>query len=167
MVSALVCTRHRPDSLVRTVRSLLADDDRSFELLVMDQSDGPDTEDALRPFRGDTRLRYLRSRARGKGAALNEGLRLARGEIVVCTDDDCEAPRGWIGSMARGLDGQPRAAIVFCNVTADRHDRTVGYVPAYERRSDRVLSSVGDACRGIGLGAGMALRRDAILAIGG
>jgi GT2 family glycosyltransferase len=52
-------------------------------------------------------------------------------------------------------------------VTADSYDTSAGYVPAYERRTDRVLTSVGDARRGIGLGAGMALRRDAILALGG
>jgi glycosyltransferase involved in cell wall biosynthesis len=162
-----VCTRHRAESLVRTVRSLLADDDGSFELIVIDQSDNDESERALEPFRGDSRLRYIRSHARGKGAALNEGLRTARGDTVVCTDDDCEAPRGWIVAMARVLDAQPRAAIVFCNVTADPYDTSAGYVPAYERRSDRVLSSIGDARRGIGLGAGMALRRDAILALGG
>jgi cellulose synthase/poly-beta-1,6-N-acetylglucosamine synthase-like glycosyltransferase len=91
VVSALVCTRNRAESLLRVVRSLLQEDD-DFELIVMDQSDGQESEEALSVFRRDERLRYVRSGARGKGAALNEGLRLARGGVVVCTDDDCEAP---------------------------------------------------------------------------
>lgn len=166
-VSTLVCTRHRPDSLIRTVRSLLADDDRSLELFVMDQSDGPESEQALTGLAQDSRLHYVRSGARGKGAALNEGLRLAHGDIVVCTDDDCEAPPGWVTAMARVMKAQPRAAVVFCNVTADPYDRAAGYVPTYERQSDRLLSSIVDARHGLGLGAGMALRRDAVLAFGG
>jgi GT2 family glycosyltransferase len=167
MVSALVCTCNRPDSLLRTVRSLLRVDDASFHLIIMDQSDGRASEEALTEFAADPRLRYVRSHARGKGAALNEGLRLAAGEIVVCTDDDCEAPPGWVRDMARVMDTQPTAAVVFCNVIAPSYDRTVGYIPAFERQSDRLLSSVADARYGMGLGAGMALRREAVLSLGG
>jgi GT2 family glycosyltransferase len=167
MVSAVVCTRDRPDSLLRTVRSLLRDDATSFQLIVVDQSDSPASEQALMASGADRRLRYVHSRARGKGAALNEALRLSDDPIVVCTDDDCEAPPGWVGDMAAVLVSQPKAAIVFCNVTAPGHDRNAGYVPAYERQSDRRLTSLADARHGIGLGAGMALRREAILKLGG
>jgi glycosyltransferase involved in cell wall biosynthesis len=166
LVTGLVCTRNRPDSLIRTVRSLLASED-DVELVVMDQSDGDESEEALASLRVDSRLRYVRSSARGKGAALNEGLRLAKGSVVVCTDDDCEAPPDWLHDMGRVMEAQPRAAIVFCNVTAQPHDRTLGYVPAYERTEDRRLRSLSDIRGGLGLGAGMALRRDAVLAFGG
>jgi glycosyltransferase involved in cell wall biosynthesis len=165
--SALVCTRNRPESLLRTVRSLLRPDTEAFELIVIDQSDGPETAEAVGVFTADPRLRYVRSLAKGKGAALNEGLRLANGDVVVCTDDDCEAPAGWVSAMAGVMNSQPRAAVVFCNVTTTDYDRTAGYVPAYERRTDRRLSSLVDARHGLGLGAGMALRRDVVLAFGG
>jgi glycosyltransferase involved in cell wall biosynthesis len=167
IVSALVCTRDRPDSLLRTVRSLLVSDGADFELLVIDQSDGPESEQALAALVSDQRLHYVRSRARGKGAALNEGLRLARGDILALTDDDCEAPPDWAVGMARTLDAQPTAAIVFCNVTAEPHDRTAGYVPAFERRRDRLVCTIGASCGELGLGAGMALRRAAVVALGG
>jgi len=164
-VSALVCTRNRSDSLVRTVRSLLQSPG-PFEALVIDQSDDDAAQTALAAI-ADPRLRYVRSRIRGKGAALNQGLRLAAGEVVVCTDDDCEAPAGWVLAMAAVTAQRPRAAVVFCNVLAPPYDRTAGYVPAYERRDDRVLSSILEARSGLGLGAGMALRRQAVLEFGG
>jgi glycosyltransferase involved in cell wall biosynthesis len=164
-VSALVCTRNRSDSLVRTVRSLLQSPG-PFEVLVIDQSDDDAAQAALAAM-SDPRLRYVRSRIRGKGAALNQGLRLAAGNVVVCTDDDCEAPAGWVMAMAAVTAQQPRAAVVFCNVLASPHDRMAGYVPAYERRDDRVLSSLLEARTGLGLGAGMALRRQAVLEFGG
>lgn len=167
IVSAIVCTRHRPDSLLLTVRSLLGPNSGPFELFVVDQSDGLESQQALVDFLADPRLRYIRSAARGKGAALNEGLHLASGRVVVCTDDDCEAPPGWAEQMARVMAAHPQAAVVFCNVTARAYDRTAGYVPTYERRTDRVLRSIVGARKGFGLGAGMALRRDAVLALGG
>ena len=167
IVSALVCTRNRPDSLMRTVRSILASTGAHFELIVIDQSDGPES-DRLSPISSRTsRLRYVRSGARGKGAALNEGLRLARGEIIAVTDDDCEAPPEWLTGMARALEEQPTAAIAFCNVTAGSYDRTAGYIPTFERSRSRLLRSIADSRRGLGLGAGMAFRREVVVALGG
>ena len=98
---------------------------------------------------------------------MNEGLMLARSEFVVCTDDDCEAPPNWVAGMATILDQHPEVGAVFSNVVAGPHDPSKGYIPDFERTSDRLLRSV-LATRGrLGLGAGMALRRDAVLALGG
>ena len=138
-----------------------------MEVLVIDQSDGPESEQALATLASDPRLRYVRSRARGKGAALNEGLRLARGDIVAFTDDDCVVPPGWAAGMARALEAQPTAAVVFCNVMPGPHDRTAGYIPAFEPRSNRLLRSIGASRGRLGLGAAMALRRKVVLALGG
>ena len=167
LVSALVCTRNRPASLVCAVRSLLASEQVDLELIVIDQSDDRKSEDALAPFAGDRRLRYVRTRGRGKGAALNEGLGMAAGEFVACTDDDCEAPPTWIADMARALEEQPTAAVVLCNVIAGPYDSSAGYVPTYLGRGNRLLRSIG-ACRdGLGFGAGMILRRDVVIGLGG
>jgi GT2 family glycosyltransferase len=151
---------------VRAVKSLLAGESSPLELIVIDQSDGDESERALHAL-GDPRLRYHRSQVRGKGAGLNEALRLARGNILVGTDDDCAAPPGWVSGMARALSSQPSAAVLFCSVLPVPHDRTTGYVPAYELTRNRLLRSVSDICGGLGIGAGIAVRRDFVLSMGG
>jgi glycosyltransferase involved in cell wall biosynthesis len=166
LISALICTRDRPSALLCAVKSLLASEGIDLELIVVDQSHGTDTEIALAALT-DHRLRYLRSRARGKGAALNEGLTIASGDFVACTDDDCEAPPCWVVNMARILEEQPTAAVVFCNVVAGPYDIRAGYVPTYEVRRNRLLRSIG-ACRdGLGFGAGMIFRRQVVNQLGG
>ncbi len=167
LVSALVCTRNRPNSVPQAVASLLADPAEQLELLVIDQSDDDRTELALAPFQHDARLRYVRSETRGKGAALNQGFQLARGSVVVCTDDDCVAPGGWVTAMARTLSDQPKTAIVFCQVLPVAHDSKQGYVPAFQRSSSRLLRSIAAARNGLGLGAGMAVRREFVTDLGG
>jgi GT2 family glycosyltransferase len=167
LVTALVCTRNRPKPLARVVRSLLASEFVDLEIIVIDQSEGPDSENALLAWLADPRLRYVRAGAHGKGSALNEGLRLAHGTLVVCTDDDCEAAPGWIADMVRTLEGQPTAAVAFCSVTAGPYDRTAGYVPIYIARQNRLLRSIGDCRDGLGFGAGMILRREAVMKLGG
>jgi glycosyltransferase involved in cell wall biosynthesis len=166
VVSVLVCTRNRPSDLERLLRSLLADPSAESEIIVVDQSD-----DGVAKLPADIllidRVRHVQSKTRGKGAAMNEGLRLARSDYVVCTDDDCEAAPGWIEGMARLLASRPRTAVVFCRVEAPPHDETAGYVPEYlptrERRIRRTLLS----CAHRGLGAGMAIRRDVVMSLGG
>jgi GT2 family glycosyltransferase len=164
-LSALICTRNRPNDIVRAVGSLLASPEE-FQLLVIDQSDGPGTEAALTVFGSDPRLCYVRSTTRGKGAALNEGLRLATGDVVICTDDDCEATPGWIGAMRNVFEEAPTAAVAFCRVDTPVYDRATGYIPdfAQPRRLVRSVSAFRDRR---GLGAGMALRRDVVLKLGG
>jgi glycosyltransferase involved in cell wall biosynthesis len=166
-LSTVVCTRNRPGPLAEIVTSLLRGEGRDLELIVVDQSDGPESEAALASVRSDQRLRYYRSVRRGKGAALNEGLALASGPIVVCTDDDCQPPPGWVAAMTRTLQSQPKTAILFCRVDPVPHDRNAGYVPAYEIAASRTLRSVRDICDGLGIGAGMAVRRDFVQSMGG
>jgi hypothetical protein len=69
--------------------------------------------------------------------------------------------------MAAALEEQPKAAILFCNVTPSAHDRSNGYIPAFERTCDRRMSTVIAARHGLGMGAGMALRRETVLSFGG
>jgi glycosyltransferase involved in cell wall biosynthesis len=167
LVSCVVCTRNRAEPLARVVGSLLAGESEPFELLVIDQSDGPEAEQALARFSGDARLRYHRSSLRGKGKAMNEALGLARGAVIVSTDDDCAAPPGWISGMARVLDSRPEVAVVFCQVLPVPHDRSAGYVPAYHLDQSRTLRSISEVCGGLGIGAGIAFRRDFVQSIGG
>jgi GT2 family glycosyltransferase len=167
LVTVLMCTKDRPVDVARAAGSVLASRDLDFELIVIDQSAGPESECVLRDLPHAGRLRYVRSSAVGKSAAMNEGLLLAGSGIVVCTDDDCEAPPDWVVGMAMALHQRPEVAAVFYNVVAGPFDPSAGYVPTYERDADRLLSSVLETRRGRGLGAGMALRRDAVLALGG
>lgn len=166
-LSTVVCTRNRPAPLAKIVRSLLSGESAELELIVVDQSDGPETEAALAPFRSDPRLRYLRSAGRGKGFALNEGLAIARSPVVVCTDDDCQPPPGWVADMTRTLLSQPNTPIVFCRVDPVPYDRAAGYVPAYELAASRQLRSVRDICGGLGIGAGIAVSREFVTSMGG
>jgi glycosyltransferase involved in cell wall biosynthesis len=166
-ISVLVCSRNRADSLVRTVRSLLATDLVDYEVIVIDQSDADGSRPSLPQLVPDPRLQYVATSSRGKGAALNEGLRRARADIVVCTDDDCEVPPGWAAAMTRTLEAQATAGMLFCNVTAAPCDWTAGYTPGYERRHSVLVRSLIGTCGGHGMGAGMAVRRELVLKMGG
>jgi hypothetical protein len=165
-VPVIICTKDRPDDVMRAVRSLLSDEQQRGEVIVIDQSEHDGTDVAIRQF-GDARLRYVRSRTRGKGGALNEGLVLARARFVAFTDDDCEASPGWAERLVAPMHVDDRIALTFSRVAAPPHDLTLGYIPANDFPEDRILRHPLAMRKGWGLGAGMAIRREAILDIGG
>jgi len=165
-VSVLICTRDRPDSVERAACAVLASAAVDIELVVIDQSAGDETQQRLAAL-NDHRLAYARCMSGGKPSALNHGLAMARNAVLVVTDDDCEPPPDWVAGMAQILETSPDVGLVFSNVVPPPYDHSLGYVPTYERTKDRVVRSIGATCWGRGLGAGMALRRDVVLALGG
>ena len=163
--TALVCTRNRPDDLARLLRSLTGD--VGIEIFVIDQSDDQRSAAVVDDFASAGNVVYVKSRTRGKGAAMNEGLRLARTPIVVCTDDDCEARPGWVTAMTSALASRPRAAVLFCRVEAPVYDTSRGYVPEYLPTGDRRIRRPLQSSAHRGLGAGMAVRLCAVLELEG
>ncbi len=167
LMSALVCTRDRGQSIVDTITSILANTHPNFELVIVDQSTNDTTEDAARPFFSDPRLRYIRSSTAGKTRALNLGVSEAGGEVVAVTDDDCTVPSDWLEKLAAIFDRNPKVAMAFCNVAAGPHDESAGFIPAYMRTDDKLVTTSRDKCSARGIGAGMAVRRAVILKLGG
>ncbi|OAN45261.1 glycosyl transferase [Chloroflexus islandicus] len=166
-VSAVICTRNRGESAVVAVESILANDHPAFELIVIDQSTDTTTATALRRFQRDRRLRYIATATKGLGIARNIGLQLAHGPLVAFTDDDCRVPANWLRVIEEEFQHEPQAAVLFCNVLPGPHDASAGFIPAYQRQQRTVVKSFLGKCRARGIGAGMAVRRDPVLAIGG
>jgi GT2 family glycosyltransferase len=166
-VCVVISTRDRGPAVVRTVRSILADDRAGLEIVVVDQSEGDATRAALRPFAGDGRIRYLRSDTRGLSAGRNAGIRATTSDLVVITDDDCEAPRGWLAELLAPLGADPGVGVVVSSVVAGPHDADAGCIPAFVLTEPFVIRSVYDPCLLRGLGPSLALRRTAWEAVGG
>src|SRR5262245_17872226 len=89
--SIVIATYNRASDLPATLRSLARLSPRgSWEVIVVDNNSTDDTrqvvEDCATSF--PVRLRCLFEREQGRSPALNAGIRVARGDIIVTTDDD-------------------------------------------------------------------------------
>ena len=166
-ISAVVCTRNRGDRIKATIESILANEHSNFELLIVDQSTNDLTETAVKPFLSDCRLRYMRSDTIGLGLARQIGITQVNSEIVAYTDDDCIVPTNWLSVIQKVFEANPRVAVTFCNVFPTPHNSNVGFIPTYERHNDKLVRNMWDKCSARGMGAGLAVRRETILKLGG
>jgi len=109
MVSVVICTYNRSDSLRVTLGSLArmyVPLDLAWELLVVDNNSSDDTRAVVEEFARSSGLdvRYVFEGKQGKSNALNTGVREARGEKLAFTDDDVIVDAQWLASIAGALD---------------------------------------------------------------
>lgn len=90
-VSVVIPTHNRPERLANAIRSVLAQTEKDFEVLVID--DGSPDEGAAHVVRAcrDARVSYIRLPvSQGPGAARNAGVTRASAPYVAFLDDDDE-----------------------------------------------------------------------------
>jgi glycosyltransferase involved in cell wall biosynthesis len=102
-VSVVVPTHDRPRSLGRCLQAL----DRQrleaeLEVVVVDDG-STDAAAVAGTVARSRRARLLRTEGRGPAAARNQGVRSARGSLILFTDDDCEPEPAWAARLAAGL----------------------------------------------------------------
>ncbi len=154
--SVLVCTRGRPELLGTALASIDAALGPEDELRVV-EADGAAAAGAVARLRGPAR--HLVAPRPGKSRQLNLGLRAAARPVVVMTDDDCEVDAGWVQAMAAPFD-DPAVGAVFGDVVGLSGVRGVDVPPLAPGQPPAVTWEYAN-------GAAMALRREAVLALGG
>lgn len=105
-VSVVIPTWNRRDLLAEALDSLDAQSFRDFETIIVDNGSRDDTIAWLRTQRPSVRVVAL-PHNQGFAAAVNAGIRLAMGEILVLMNNDVEASPDWIQALVRSLDEHP------------------------------------------------------------
>ena len=116
-LSAVICTRNRPDKIGNAVASVLANDHTDFDLTVIDQSTTDATERCWPRSRpADPRLRYIHTAEAGLSRAYNTGVRRTTGDVIAFTDDDCVVPTDWLTSVANAFAAEPDGDLLYGRV---------------------------------------------------
>ena len=168
-ISLVMATIARTDEPRRFIESLLRQQIREVELIVVDQNADSRLASVLGEY--SSRLHWVRVESEpGLSKARNRGLPHARGEIIAFPDDDCIYPDSLLGIVARILDGHPEYDAVTGRVVGEdgkayaRFDRAPGELSAWNawRRAAsvslfvrrHVVERVGGFDETLGLGAG-------------
>ena len=106
-VTVIVPTIGRAELLERCVTSILACDPPPAEVVVVDQSHGPEIP-ALASRLG---VRHVADAGRGIARATNNGLRAATHDWVMRTDDDCTVAPDWVGVAVSRMAERPDGCV--------------------------------------------------------
>lgn len=166
-ITVAVSTRNRGSEALKTIEAILASDYPSFEVVVVDQSDDNRTCEALKRFFEHPHFRYMPSEKRGLAAGRNLAIAASDSELIAMTDDDCEAEGTWVREMVNAFQVNPDIGVVFGNVIAGPHDRSQGFIPAFEQDQPYLARNISEKHRIEGIGASMGVRRRAWNALGG
>jgi len=101
-VTVMIPAFNEATVIERAVRGVLASANVRIEVIVIDDGSTDGTSDVIRAaFSDDPRVRLLTLENGGKARALNEGLALATGEIVIALDADTQFEPTTIARLAR------------------------------------------------------------------
>ena len=103
-ISVVIPTLNRGEILCQTLGYLLVEDQPSFEIIVIDQTEKHPAvvQDQLASLA--TKITYVRARYKSLTRARNHGVRLARAPIVLFLDDDIVPSRGLIHTHWRHFE---------------------------------------------------------------
>ena len=163
VVSIIVASRGRPDSLERCVASIVECDPPPSEIIVIEQA-VPGMRRAW--FPPHPALRHVYSDETGKSRALNQAVDLATGDILFFTDDDCTVSPEWIERGVAMLARHSGAEAVFGALEAAPHDFATEWVPVFLPPRERVLHGPNAFMENGGAGANMIISRRALAEAG-
>lgn len=98
-----------PRTLKSLARQSLPHD--QWELIAVDNNSSDDTFELLMSFRGQLPIVPHNHPVPGKSGALNAAIGMARGELVVFTDDDIDADPDWLAALVACAEEQPRFGV--------------------------------------------------------
>lgn len=119
LVSVVVSTRDRPETLQRCLRSILSLAYPNYEVIVVDNAPRTSaTRELVSHLVADQprKLRYVQEDRPGLSSARNRGLAESTGSLIAFTDDDVIVDRHWLTNLVAGFRWAPSVACVTGNI---------------------------------------------------
>lgn len=138
LVSVIVPTFNRAGMLDKAVQSVLAQNFKNFELIVVDDGSNDMTREIMDGYRGQTR--YFFKENGGVASARNYGLKKASGELIAWLDDDDFFFPDKLGKQVEYFKKNPWAGLVYTG------HMTVDSISSPERKSFYVPPHFRDCC---------------------
>jgi GT2 family glycosyltransferase len=175
-LSVIICTRDRPEALVRCLAALMAQISRAGQIVVVDNSSHRSAEAVIAQF---SDVDYVHEPRPGLSVARNAGIQASKGAVIAFTDDDVEPSPRWTAEIVRAFSGAAVDAVTGLVLPARLDTPAQCYfqfkmggfgsecVPLiFDRRFLDETKAMGAQVWRIGAGANMAFRRSVFERVG-
>jgi glycosyltransferase involved in cell wall biosynthesis len=117
IVSVVIATRNRAESLKDTLTSLTVQSRQADEVVVVDNASSDHTKEIALGFSDKLNLKYVYEAVKGIPKARNAGINEAGGDIIVFIDDDCIADEDWLKNIEIPFIRDPNVGVVGGEIT--------------------------------------------------
>lgn len=114
LFSIVIPTYNNADVLPVSVSSILAQDFKDWELIIVDDGSTDETENVFHQFSSDSRLKYFYQDNQGVTAARNFGVQKAEGEFIAFLDSDDKVKINWLKDFKDLIKSSPNVGYVSC-----------------------------------------------------
>jgi GT2 family glycosyltransferase len=128
--SLIICSRDRPDLLLKAVQSVLQGVDVPTELVVIDQSRAAHPSLSTMTSNRACEIRYIQPGSVGLSRAVNDGVAAARHDLLVLSHDDVSFASDWFGSIVRALVQMGPRSVVTGRVLPGEAETPGGFAPS-------------------------------------
>ncbi len=169
-VSILVPAYNESVNIIRTVESLLKQDHKNFEVIVIDDGSTDETYQRCKTtFADEDRVKVFTKPNGGKASALNYGIAQSDSEVLVCIDADTQLKKDALSLLTQSITEENIAAVagnvkVGNEVNMITKWQSIEYITSqnFDRRAFHLLN-----CITVVPGAIGAFRKSALLEAGG
>jgi cellulose synthase/poly-beta-1,6-N-acetylglucosamine synthase-like glycosyltransferase len=170
--SVVVAFRNEEQHIENLLNSLLEQTypNNLWEIVLVNDHSTDNSQELISRFirnNKNIKITLLNAVGQGKKQSLVEGIRLATGDLIVCTDADCMAGKNWLTSIVSFYE-QEHPLLIFGAVVYDKENGFFQKFFSFEFMS-LVASGAGSGASGfpfMGNGANLAFERDTFLEAG-
>lgn len=108
--SIIVPVFNRPDEVDELLESLVNQEEKDFEVIIVEDGSQIPCEDVCRKYADQLTLRYFMKPNSGPGQSRNYGAERAEGEYLLILDSDVVLPNGYLKAVRDELDREPADA---------------------------------------------------------
>ena len=160
-VSVITPSYNQGKYIQKTIESVLSQDYPNIEHWIVDGGSTDQTIEILKKFEG--KINYISERDEGQADAINKGVKLSKGEILLILNSDDYLNEGAVSSAVRWLCENPDVVAVYgeCYVV-DEHDKILSKTNKKNFNAEQII------CAELILPqSSVFFRRSAFIAVGG
>ena len=133
MVSIIIPTYNRANTIMKSIDSVLKSTYTDYEIIIVDDCSTDNTEELLKPILTD-KVRYIKnSKNKGIAATRNVGIANARGEFIAFNDSDDFWYSTKLEKQMKVMESHPECLLVYCAFERTYLDGRKIRVPSEDR----------------------------------
>lgn len=113
IISVIIAARNEEKFIGQCIESILNCNypKELYEIIVVNDHSEDQTEEVIKNFKDNNVSIINLEEVSGKKNALELGIRRAKGELIACTDADCQVPQEWLRSVANHFENTQNQCI--------------------------------------------------------